>query len=374
MIFDNSSNNSNSSSYYTDDYYNSVDYLFNSVGDTIVDDALYLFVVTTLSVAGFILNIVSLLTFNHKDIPDTPLYKYLRVYAFNGVLVNLIYITEFIPAAYRFMPIADTYEAQFYYNCILFPIVSTGYFYATILDILITLDRISHFNQRIYDMMILLSPYKTCAVSFIAVFIFNFPFYLVYTPAPLFNPKTNEQVGWYNGLTPFAQSQFGIIIVFIIYGLRDLFLLIVEIILNFVSVYFLKQHMAKKSRRANRNSMIVTAAYTQNRQVAIAEYSLQANQPRANSIRQATQENRKAERSLTYMALSLSILSVCDHVMFMLGNVFPYLSANKFAYPLISTLGDVCVTFKQACNFLIFFAFNRIFRTCFFKLLKRRFF
>jgi hypothetical protein len=120
------------------------------------------------------------------------MYKYLRVYAINGIIVNLFYSTQFLEISYRIVPFANTFSAQVYLSYIKIPIISTGYFYSKILHIIITLDRLGFFSNWIKSLMIL-SPYKTCTIGFISGFLINFSFFLVFTPVALLNPKTGEQ-------------------------------------------------------------------------------------------------------------------------------------------------------------------------------------
>jgi hypothetical protein len=385
MSSNNTSNITNSSySYYY--YYYGLDYTFNSVGYVLLTDQLYTFLITSVSVIGLFLNILSLLAFNHNDLPDMPLYKYLKVYTTTGMIINFFYIFEFLSISLHYIPFARTYVGQVYYNFILIPIASTGYFYGSVLDIIITLDRIANFSPRVKSLMTL-SAYKTSAIAFIATVAVNFAFFFVYTPTPLVNPKTGEQVGWYCGLTAFATSQPGTILTFIVYALRDVVLLALEIALNFASVYFLSRHLKKKSKLVRRRSvhpgttvnrldasLAITTQQQRPRVDSLANQSLQQTHQTTASVHRQTKStasaSRAADRNLTFMAVCLSALSLLEHFMYVAGIVFPYFSSNIVAYNIISVFSDFFVTFKQTSNFFIFFSFNKNFRKCVFKVLK----
>jgi ABC-type multidrug transport system fused ATPase/permease subunit len=370
--------NQTNSSYY--DYYNSTNYVFNSIGETATNDALYLFLITSVSLIGFILNIINLVVFNNCNLPDMPLYKYLNIYALNGIIVNFAYIFEFLSASFRYIPFATSYPAQVYYSFILIPIVSTGYFYSTVLDIIITMDRISCFSGRVKSIMIF-TAYKTCAIAFILVFILNFPYFLIYEPRPFYNPKTLVLVGWLNNLTPFATSQIGIIFTFLVYVIRDLGLLVVEIILNFVSICFLRQHLKKRSRLLKKSLLKASAALpravlkprksilgdlnviTDVRQPdLIAEVIHKISRTRSLSVGSACKTTLLADRNSTLMTVCLSGLTLLDHCTWLTSTIFPYLSSNIYVYYFLSVLADLILTFKQASNFFVFFTFNKIFR------------
>jgi hypothetical protein len=353
-------------------HYSSLDYIFNSIGYTRLCDMLYMYLMTSVSIVGFILNILSLIILTDKDLPSIDLYKFLRVYVLNGVIVNFVYIFEFLSTSFRHISFAYSYPAQVYYNHILLPIVTTGYCYASILDIAITLDRIGNFNIRV-KAWIKLGPYKICAIGFLATVLLNFADYLAYMPAPLLDPSTNNQIGWYCEVSEFGMSEAGSIILFIIYAVRDLLLLIIGIGLNFISVYFLSKHMKKKANLVRRGTQVEPNMTAYQPRMSMFEHCLRnLTITRKSTIRSRSRTiSHTADRNLTIMAILLSLLSMCEHVTYLTAVIFPFSSEDLFAYNLIAFAGDFTVTFKQACNFLVFFAFNKCFRKLFFKLIKR---
>ncbi len=291
--------------------YSSLDYIFNSVGYTSLCDALYLSLITIVSLAGLILNILSLITLNDKDLPGIDLYKYLRVYVLHGIIVNFVYIFEFLSTSFRYISFASSYPAQVYYNHVSIPIATTGYFYGTILDICITLDRIGNFNKRVKG-WIRLGPYKMCAIGFAVTLAVNFTPFFAYMPVPLLDPLSGVQVGWYCGLTEFATTQFGTVLIIVVFAFRDLLLLIVEIVLNFVSVYFLSRHIKKKAKIEKRSNYVTPTTGSTAQRPSVFQSSLQPTPLVAHfrsTIRRKSEAVSRADLNLTLMAVVMSVCS-----------------------------------------------------------------
>jgi hypothetical protein len=338
---------------------------------------------------GFFLNILSLIVLNNKDISDMTMYKYLRVYAFTGIIVNFIFIFDFLAVSFRYIPFAKAYQPQVYYSYILLPVVSNGYLYSTILDIIITLDRISFFNRRVKSLLVL-SAYRTCLVGLIATFLINFSCFCVFQPTPLINAKTGEQVGWYSALTPFGLSQPGIIVSYIVSLYRDFALLFIEIAVNFVSVYYLRRHLKNKSKLIHGTTQAtaypVKVVDQMETTFTVTVYQTRQNTERNTAIPTLGKRNTalpnlgstkkssesRVNRKLTLMAMCLSLLSIFDHFMYVLAVIWPYISTDLYGYGQVTLMSDVAVTVKQASNFLVFFAFNKIFRNCVFKMFRFR--
>ena len=170
----NLSENSTNLTYYT------IDFLLTTYGSTWILDNLNLYLFTIVSIFGLFVSILSLLVFQDKEF-NIPLYAYLRVHSINNTILSLISIFNFIYSSYRILSWSNAYWTQVYYNYIYIPLSVLSYFYSSALSVIILLDRISYFVNRV-KIIFLFSPYRMSLVIFLICFIINFPFNFVFTP------------------------------------------------------------------------------------------------------------------------------------------------------------------------------------------------
>ena len=105
------------------------------------------------------------------------------------------------------------------------------------------------------------------------------PYIFVYVPNS-FTAKisANETFTvWFPGTTPFAKSTCGKIITFIICFFRDVFVVLVQVVLNLILIYLLKNYLAKKAKTSSTkytpmhsigNTVIETTANNQNKKIS----------------------------------------------------------------------------------------------------------
>jgi hypothetical protein len=102
------------------------------------------------------------------------------------------------------------------------PFANYGYFYGTILDIVIALDRIANFNGLVKRSLQKLSPYKMCIVLFVFCFLVDLAYFFVFVTGSVTfdvidaNGKTiRGYVLWYADISAFAKSKVGTIVLYI---------------------------------------------------------------------------------------------------------------------------------------------------------------
>jgi hypothetical protein len=145
------------------------------LGPDLLLDSLYLYMDTIVGGIGLILNVLSFVVFLDKEF-EMKLYSYMRVYTINSALISLITGLAFVSNALRYFSWTHSYPAQVFYVYVYIPVLITGYYYGTLLDMIITLDRISFFLKPVKKLFIL-GPYKLCAVCLAFCFITNASFY-----------------------------------------------------------------------------------------------------------------------------------------------------------------------------------------------------
>jgi hypothetical protein len=205
-----------------------------------------------------------------------------------------------------------------YYCYVFVPSVTFGFVFGIYLDIVITVDRIGNFNRKVKDFM-KLSAYKMCMIGFALCFLIDLPYCFAYMPNSF---KTDvlfpdgrvarEYTVWYWDVTEFAGSETGKVIMFIVYAIRDFFLLIVEVGINIVSLYYIKKYFQKKNRL-----VIHPNAYS----VATIAKALPANRASGTSACKSKQsvssqsdKNNSAKVKASVMVLLMCLFSFCQNI------------------------------------------------------------
>jgi hypothetical protein len=276
---ENSTAQTNSTSYYYTE-----DGLLTGFGSTWVLDTWSFLPFTITSAIGFILNILAFLVFQDSEF-NIPLYAYLRVYCLNNACLNFLTLFNFTFSSIRLFSFANSYWAQVYFNYIYSPISNMNYFYSSVLDITILLDRLVHFENRIKGLF-KLKPYWICVIAFFICFIVDSPYYFLYAPASLtvYLNATTTFTFWYGWPTSFGASHLATVLAYLVAGLRDVLVVILQIALNLASMIYLKRYLNRKRKICNRTCVQTTnnmAASTHTHtQTAISSSILKAQRDR----------------------------------------------------------------------------------------------
>jgi hypothetical protein len=142
-------------------------------GSTWILDILNLYPYSILSILGIILSSFALAIFQDEEF-NIPLYKYLRIYTTNSIVNCVLSLGNIFWSVRRIIPWSNSYFTQVYALYVFLPFATMCYFFSSVLDILILLDRIGHFNKKLKGFMTM-PVYKMCAIEFVFCFVFNFP-------------------------------------------------------------------------------------------------------------------------------------------------------------------------------------------------------
>jgi hypothetical protein len=346
---------SNLSNGTTEHVYPTMDELFKMYGSTWALDSINLFGYTAVSIAGFILSAFSLVILRSDEF-KIPLYAYLRVYCLSNIICSFINIFNFVFSTYRIFEWSNSYGAQVYYNYILIPVVNISYFYGSVLNIVIILDRISYFDFRMRTFF-KLSPYVISMIAFVVIFVIDIPYYFIYVPYST-DVKLNRTFTftvWYSYPSEFATTLLGQVLLYIIYALRDVALTFVLIGLNMVSIYKLKRHFTKKVRIKSTGPSFTTMHSVTTRQ-NVSTF-LQNNDKEGGEGRKVTRSDERA----TIMAIFMCSFSVFEHgvIVFTIVYSYFYFDLTVFVFYMIS---DGTQPLKSCFDFIILVAFNKVFR------------
>jgi hypothetical protein len=157
--------------------------------------------------------------------------------------------------------VPNLYWAQFFYSYIYVPVANSVYFYTSCLVIIVLLERISYFNAK-DKKLFRLSAYKISTIVLLTYVSINSPYFFAFSPTSKtvkLDPETYFTI-WFLNISEFANTQIGKAITIAVISIRDRLVLLIEIIMNVVSIYLFKQHMKKKMRIQRPSHMSQMAA------------------------------------------------------------------------------------------------------------------
>jgi hypothetical protein len=241
-------------------------------------------------------------------------------------------------------------------------VVNLSYFYSTVLDIIVLLDRIATFNKTVDSKLRLVKTrsYRVCFAMLMVCAVVDLPYFLVFEPNEA-TVRLNETISFtvnFSNTTSFSRSQLGVIITFLVFALRDGVVMVFQITLNVVSMIMLKKLMRKRMRllsvptRSSKNFNVETP--TPN--------------PRKTSKlggRESLMSTTNSENSATVMVFIICALSVLVHLLQMVMIIYPYFNFNLTVFVLY-LVGDGVLPLKACATFFIFF-FNKRFKRHFFR-------
>ena len=239
----NSTNSSNQTSFFL-----SKEEWLALFGSTKLLDQIILYAQGSLCLVSAFLNVLSFFILNKRVFSTTPLFQYLKVYVINSALLCLALSTTFIGTTYSLFDFTNTYWAREYESHAFMVLYTTPLFYSGVLDVFISLERLFFFMPRLNNKLSLVSYKKVCSALLALVVAVNFPFYFLFTPAYLdvqLGPAEEFRI-YYFGPSKFGSSEVGKIVSYVIYFVRDVLTLALELGINIASIVFLRRLIRSK--------------------------------------------------------------------------------------------------------------------------------
>ena len=130
-----------------------------------------------------------------------------------------------------------------------FPLFATFYFYASFLEIIISLVRCLNFTQKL-QFIKETAPLRIAILLFLASVLINFPYFFAYVPNKISLPLADQQNITINfiDLSNFGKSQIGNVYILMIYVIRDIFTFFTGLLLNVLSIVLTRQHFKQKKK------------------------------------------------------------------------------------------------------------------------------
>ena len=329
-------------------------------GMAFTTDYLILYLIGSISILGGFLNLLSFYILTKRPFNNTQLFQYLKVYVINSSILCFMSSTNFVMTTYYVFDFTNTYSARAYGTFFFIVVVTTAHFYGGVLDIYISLERMFYFIPSLNNWIIKFKYKKVCLILFVAVLVLNFPFFFINSPA-FIDVQLNETETfriWYFGLSSFGMSKAGQITSFVTYSIRDVLTLLVEVVLNMLSVILLKRYIRKK--KAVLNAAPNKTESTSNTQTeALPAAAVNRGEVLA-----------RLNTNLTIMVFIMCLFSTLAHV-FLITCTTNFLFSQDMLACGLCYLANLFVSIKHASNFFIFVFFNSFFRDEFRKLFKK---
>lgn len=378
------------------------DEALKKIGSSWFYDSAFLFVFPTVGLFSFVGNLISFWILSGPYFSHKPLYTYLKAICLNSSLANLVSMMNILWNTRRYLNISNSEFASLLRCYIKIPVAFGTYFYGSVLDIVLALERLCELSNR-REIFRRFPPNRVCLVILLVCFIINFPFLFVFVPnkTPVFfDPVSNKTEYLYHYTeSEFALSKQGRILKIIVYFIRDFLTLAILILINLISLFRFRRiyyHQEPSSLRASNqldvqpNNADATGAKT-----SMLMFNITSNQTDPSSepgdainghvgnkksllFLMARQHEHmrtkwhfsvaKVNNLLTKMVLIISTLSACEHLFVTL--ILHYFSTNKSPIEFIDLnvfifLANLSTLIKNSINIFIFYHFNDFFRVKF---------
>ena len=302
--------------------YHDLEYWFFMVGQSWIFDYLYVYTLVPFFLTAFVFGLLTYCILLKKEFNNNSFFKYMRAYALNSLFLFAILTTTFIPFTKSVFQLTNTYQAIFY-GCFFYtPSLSTFYLNSSIIEICIIIERLLYFLPAKYKRIKVIKFYKFCALLFIISLVISLPNFFIANPAYMdvkLDMNTTFRV-YYWGNTEFSQSFAGVIVIGLMYFLRDILILIVKILLNIKLIIMVRNYLSKIKMEKLAFAEKISSGFDLHIKVidkptVVAESGYIS----------------KTERNQTYIALSMCVFSLFNHLLYTLSYILYFIKRIDLA-------------------------------------------
>lgn len=249
-------------------------------------------------------------------------------------------------------------EFTYFQVYVYIPFGVTIYYYISVLDIIILIDRLSTFIPKLKSIYSKVGANTICLIGFIILFIINFPYYFVFRPFRfdlhyLDQNKTVQVLTlFYAYPGEFATSFVGQVLTYLTYSLREAAVIFIVMVLNFVNMIFLKRHLKKRAKMLKRGN---------------TEQQQEKKEDGKNEEKKKKEGN--VDRKASIMVGVMCTLTAISNTVFMISVINVYFNEGAAAN-IFGQMGEFSLFVKYFLNFFVFYFFNSNFKAEFRKLFK----
>ena len=354
----------------------------------LLNDIIYLYPSTIISIIGSILNIFCVIVYFKKQF-NSSMFFYFKVLSVCYLIQNLTGVPYSYCNALRFQ-INATRKICSYYATSYIAFGSLLTYYESILEIAILLDRLRTFNETLKKYLTL-TPQKFSMILFVICFLIDLFYMFVFTPEEFvwYNYKDDgtleTKIVWDVVASTIASSNIGRIFIILTYVVREFVTIMFTLVFSLFLLNYMKSYFKNKVRLVKKAS-VALALSNESRTLQQTSSSKQmSDQIRAkkttslsktrstvlqiNSIQQqllAKQMNNSEEKflQLVIVQCTLTILTRSNFFMCCFMALFNFNALTQ----IWCAIADFSILFTSSVSFFIYFFFNRLFKKEFLKL------
>lgn len=344
-----------------------MDRIYDALGFSELNTQLYLYAFLPTSALGLLLNLMTLAVL--WRIPEqVSIYFYWRVEILTGLVANTLGIFGSFYMSRRFLPFANEYGWAFYQLYIYSFLNVVTYFYRSLIDIVVVLDRIAVFVPRVKSVIFKLTPMTNSLIllafatlmsipQFFYYRMFYYKFYLIdRTSLSVLDMVEIFQIS----SSPYASQTAGRILNSILVFIRNILPLVLETSLNLISIQLFRKQMRKKRTIAGPFSVV-------NNPTQAGLPPSQESRKKSSSVTQRLSillarpaANSDPEKNLFMMVLALSFMSIAQQMIASSNTI--YVLAVSAPSLLFVFLFNYSTSVKHSINFFVFYFFNKNFK------------
>ena len=307
-----------------------LDSFYTMFGCTWLNDSLLVFVVFPLSAVGCLLNLFSYLILSKGLFNKSSFYTYVKIYVINSFCINLNLTFLFWSNTLRYFVFSNSAASSIYRSYIFVPLLNVNIFLSSLLDIVVSLDRALKFYPESSVKFSTISANKiSLALIFSSAVVCSLAF-LQYKPMFLQLDSTEQIRIYFIVDTDFSTSSFAKAYKYLVFFLRDLVCLLIQIVLNAAIVILLKRYIAQNKNRGVYDGRTMAKL---------------SNEDQRNTL----------------MAIIMCSFSLIEHFMFFGMVVYMDFNNQGIWSVFLAAITMIVITIRHMSNFFILYSSNRPF-------------
>ena len=337
--------------------YHDLEYWFLMVGQSWIFDYLYVYSLVPFFLVAFGISLLGYLILLKKEfqIGSSSFYQYMRAYILNGMFLFAILTTTFIPLTKSVFSFTNTYEAIFFGCYFQRPVQYIFYTNSALIEMCIVVERLLYFLPARYRRIKMLGFKKFSLVLLIISIVINLPNFLMAYPTSMdvkLDQNTTFRI-YYWGSTDFSRTTTAFAVLALMYLIRDILTLFVKILLNIKLISMVRGYIHRIKMEKLAFAQKISSGKELHNNKAL-DKPINLNGSGYNYI-------SKTDRNQTYIALSMCIFSLFNHLFNILALLF-YVSKRIDLAGIALYLSLISLGLNHTSNFIALYKFKYLFR------------
>ena len=323
----------------TNETFYSLDYWLDAFGYPDSLEKISIYGIIPISLISFLLNLFSFMILLKQCFVGSVFYGYMKLQLLNGAILSLVCLTVSLGFTHRLFNFTNTYESSIYIIYLLNVLQPVFYFYSSILEICVVIERSLYFLPRQFGKIRKISFNKFTFSLFVFSVIIHIPsfFFLDLTYLDVELAENTWFRIWYANVTYFSNTVIGLFFTYFQYLVRDILPLVIKIALNSILMYLVRAYVNESKKDNTANGLKTSTNFSNRRYIS------------------------KTDRNQTYISLIMCILSLFEHMFFILSYILYYMNLYSDSN-MASCLTTLFITIKHSFNILILYKFNNLFK------------